>query len=240
MTAERNLTAVYARLGRSAPRFEWVESPLKALPLVQDLPHLEDLYDWVRDPCPRGTPPLASDLAMLVSQLRTRLSAGIQHADPEQSPVRRNKRGEPWPELAAPQAVAAGVPLGVLLHQNICIWLHRTLGDGFRRRVRRALTDPALVPVCWYGQQECWWIAYYDILGQLGLARYGPRETQQLSEWVALARSCGWWWPGEDVCIVVERPATVHVEPVPGARLGELQLTSTGVTYRDGWHPAVG
>ena len=36
-----------------------------------------------------------------------------------------------------------------------------------------------------------------------------------------LARSCGWWWPGEDVCVVVERPASVH--------------TGRSITYRDGW-----
>jgi Domain of unknown function (DUF6745) len=238
--AERNLTALYARLGRAVPRFEWVESPAKALPMVQGLPTLEELYGWVRDPCPRRTPPLASDLAMLVSQLRGRLSAGIQHADPELSPVRRNKRGEPWPEMAAPEALAAGVPLGVVLHQNIRVWLHRTLGDGFQRRVRRALAAQGAVPVCWYGQQEGSWIAYYDILGRLGRARYGPREMQHLDEWAALARSCGWWWPGEQVCIVVDRPAAVRVEPVPRARLGELHLAPTGVTYRDGWRPAMG
>jgi hypothetical protein len=242
VTAERNLTAVYARLGRPMPRFQWVESPERALPLLRGLPTLEELYRWVRDPCPRGLPPLASDLAMLVSQLRSRLSAGTQHPDPELSPVRRSKGGEPWPELAASQALAAAVPLGVVLHQNIRISMHRTLGDGVRGRVRRALTagSPVRVPVCWYGQQECSWIAYYDVLGRIGLARYRPQETQHLNEWAALARSCGWWWPGEDVCVVVDRPAEIHVQRAPGARLGELHLTPPGVIYRDGWRPAVG
>ena len=57
------------------------------------------------------------------------------------------------------------------------------------------------------------WVGYYEALHQLSLARYGPDETDHLADWAALVRSCGWWWPGEDVCVVAERPRTVHTEP---------------------------
>ena len=239
-TTERHLIAVYARLGRPAPRFEWVESPPKALPLIEGLPTLDELYRWIRDPVPRGTPPLASDLAMLVADLRASLSARMHDPDPEMSPARRNKRGDPWPELAPEQALALGVPLRVVLHQHVRISLYRSLGNGFRGRVRGALGSPASVPVCWYGQQESSWIGYYDVLGRLGLAGYGAAEAEHLEDWADLARSCGWWWPGEDVCVVVDRPSALQVEPVPGGRLDELRLTSAGVTYRDGWYPGPG
>jgi hypothetical protein len=236
-TAERALTAIYARISRPRPRFEWVDSPDKALPLISDLPTLEHLYRWIREPRPPGKPPLASDLAMLVSQLRAALSAGVVHADPELSPARKGKTKEPWPELPPVQALAGGIPLAVVLHQGIRTALHRSLAHGFYLPVRASLAANGPVPVCWYGQQDASWIAYYEILHRLGLARYAPDGADHLGDWAALVRSCGWWWPGEDVCVVVERPETVRTEPVPGTWHDEVRLQRGGVRYRDGWQP---
>ena len=237
VTAERALTGIYATISRPRPRFEWVDSPYKALPRISGLPTLDVLYRWIRDPQPPGTPPLASDLAMVASRLRGALSAGVVHADPESSPARRGKNKEPWPELPPRDALATGVPLNVVLHQGIRAALHRSLAHGFHLPVRAALASEGPLPVCWYGQQDASWVAYYDVLHRLGLARYGPDETVHLADWAALVRSCGWWWPDEEVCVVVERPDTVRTEPIPGTWHDEVRLQPHGVTYRDGWHP---
>jgi hypothetical protein len=237
-TAEHSLTMIYARISRPRPRFEWVRSPDEALPLVAGWPTLDRLYAWIRDPRPQGKPPLASDLAMSASQLRGALSAGVAHADPELSPARQGKRNEPWPELPPLEALETGVPLGVVLHQGIRIALTRSLARGFRAPVRAALaSDPARIPVCWYGQQDAAWVAYYDALNRLGLASYKQDDLDQLGYWAALARSCGWWWPGEDVCIVVDRPERARTEPLPGTCHNELRLQPDGVRYRNGWLP---
>jgi hypothetical protein len=234
-TAEHSLTAIYARISRPKPRFAWVDSPHQAIPLVAGLPTLDRLYAWIRDPRPRGKPPLASDLATVAAQLRAALSSGVAHLDPELSTARKGKRNEPWPELPPLKALDTGVPLGVVLHQGIRTALHRSLAHGFRMPVLSTLPGP--VPVCWYGQQDAAWIAYYDALHRLGLASYGPDALDHLSHWAALARSCGWWWPGEDVCVVVERPELVHTEPVPGTWHDEVRLVHDGVRYRDGRRP---
>jgi hypothetical protein len=237
-TAEHSLTMIYAKISRPPPRFEWVGSPAEALPLVAGWPTLKLLYAWIRDPHPRGRPPLASDLAMSVAQLRGALSAGVTHPDPELAPARKGKRNEPWPELPPLRALETGVPLGVVLHQGIRVALHRSLAQGFRALLRNALAgDPARIPVCWYGQQEAAWVAYYDVLHRLGLARYRPDDLDHFGYWAALARSCGWWWPGEDVCIVTDRPVLVRTEPLPGTWHGEVRLRPDGVRYRDGWRP---
>lgn len=238
-TAESALTAIYARISRPRPRFEWVASPDKALPLVGELPTLDALYRWIRAPRPPGVPPLASDLAMVASRLRGALSAAVVHTDPELSAVRRGKTKEPWPELPPLDALDSGVPLGVVLHRGVRTALHRSLAHGFAFPVRAALAGESAsdrpVPVCWYGQQDASWVAYYDVLHRLGLARYGPDETEHLREWATLVRSCGWWWPGEDVCVVVDRPEAVRVVPVAGAWHDEVRLAPHGVRYRDGW-----
>lgn len=240
--AEHSLTMIYAKISRPRPRFEWAGSPRAALPLVAGWPTLGSLHAWVRDPHPRGRPPLASDLAMSVSRLRGALSAGVTHADPELSPTRDTRDGkrEPWPELPPLRALEAGVPLGVLLHQGIHTALYRSLAQGFRTPVRAALAgdgDPASLPVCWYGQQDAAWIAYYDALHRLGLARYRPGDLDHLGCWAALARACGWWWPGEDVCVVADRPELARTQPLPGAWHDEVRLRPDGLRYRDGWRP---
>lgn len=236
-TAERSLTAIYARLSRPQPRFAWVDSPAQALPLITGLPNLDQLYGWIRNPQPPGPPPLASDLATAASRLRGALSSGVTHPDPELSPPRRGKSKDPWPVLPPLDALASGVPLGVVLHQGVRAALHHSLVRGFCLPVRATLVNNGQVPVCWYGQQDGSWIAYYDTLHQLGLAHYGPEATDHLAQWAALARSCGWWWPGEQVCVVVERPAAIHTEPVPGTWHNEFRLRHHGVRYRDGWRP---
>ena len=238
-TAEHGLAIIYAKISRPRPRFVWVSSPAQAFPLVDGWPSLDTLYAWIRDPRQRGKPPLASDLALHVSQLRGGLSAGVAHADPELSPVgKKGKRNEPWPELPPLKALEAGVPLGVLLHQGIRVALHRSLAEGFRVLVRAAVeVSPNRGPLCWYGQQEAAWVAYYDALHRLGLASYQPDDRELLGCWAALARSCGWWWPGEDLCIVADRPELVQTEAVPGAWHDEVRLRPGGVRYRDGWRP---
>ena len=236
-TAERSLAAIYARASRPQPRLEWVSSPAQAIPLTAGLPTLGQLYAWVRDPRPRGRPPLASDLAMVAGHLRGELSARVSHSDPELSPAGKGKKREPWPELPPPQAFEAGVPLGVVLHQGVRTALHRSLAHAIRAPVRTALAVSGPLPVCWYGQHDAAWIAYYDVLHRLGLADYRPDDLDHLGDWAALARSCGWWWPGEDICIVTDRPEHLHTEPVPGAWHAEVRLRPDGIRYRDGWRP---
>ncbi len=238
--AERCLTALYARASRPRPRFEWVDSPDEAMPLVGGWPTLDHLHERIRAARPARTPLLASDIAMIVSQLRGALSAGVVHTDPELSPARTGKAKEPWPELAPLRALDSGVPLAVVLHQGVRAALHRSLAHGFYLPVRGALANDGPVPVCWYGQQDASWIAYYDVLRRLGLARYGPEEAGHLDTWADLARSCGWWWPGEEVCVVVDRPQTIRTEPVPGTPHDRIRLRPGGVRYRDGWQPLRG
>ncbi|WP_019871837.1 hypothetical protein [Salinispora oceanensis] len=180
-TAERCLTAIYARTSRPRPRFEWVDSPNQARSLTTGWPTLNQLFELVRDPRPRETPPVASDIAAINSQLRGALSAGGTHTDTELSPLRTSKTKRPWPELAPHQALDNGVPLAVVLHQGVRTALHRSLAHGYYLPVRAALAVNGPSPTCWYGQQDVSWIAYYDVLRQLDLARYGPDETEHLN-----------------------------------------------------------
>jgi hypothetical protein len=234
--AEDSITDIYARICRPRPRFEWVDSPAKALPLVTDLPTLADLHRWVYGRRPQGTSPLASDLAAVVSRLRSRLAEAVLLPDPIPSRRKRKNGNEPWPDLPPLESLSVGVPLLVVLQRGVRDALARSLLTGFAVPVRAALSSDPL-PVCWYGQQDASWVAYFDTMRRLGLARYRGDATRHLDAWEVLATSAGWWWPGEDLCVVAERPDAVETEPVPGAWYGEVRSHLRGVRYRDGWGP---
>lgn len=105
--AERALTGIHERVGRPRPRIEWVDSPVKALPLVAGLPTHDELYRWILPRSPQRTPPIASDLAALVSSLRSGLWEGrLPDTDPT-TPGRRKQMPEAgWPELAPMETCA--------------------------------------------------------------------------------------------------------------------------------------
>ena len=88
-----------------------------------------------------------------------------------------------------------------------------------------------------WGQHEAHWIAFYDVPRHLGLVTYSDEVSARLDLWTALARSCGWWWPYGNVCVISERPALVKTETWDAAR-GTVRLHSASgpaMRFRDGW-----
>jgi len=226
--AEHILTRIYTRHRRARPRFAWVESPQQGLALAAGIPSHEDLQRGLRH---SGRPPLAADIAARWSSMMARLDEGAAHPDLD-PPRPARKRDKPWPVLPPAQALDYGVPLRLVLRQTIRDALRTVLMDSIALRVRAALGPTAQTPICWYGQQDAYWIAHYDTLRRLGLAHYSPPQAAGLDAWATLARSTGWWWPGEQVCVMVDRPA--HIDPV---RRPEDEDALPAVVYRDGWSP---
>jgi hypothetical protein len=116
----------------------------------------------------------------------------------------------PTPEAA----LAAGASPDAVLGSLVDGPLTTTLRDAVRAPLRTALlpTGTDALPLTWHGQHEAYWIAPYEIRARLGLVRY----AFQLGLWADLARSTGWWWAGDGVCVMAERPIELHTE-----RLGD-------------------
>lgn len=242
---EHTITRLYARAARSRPRFAWVDSPHQALPLLTGLPTHEALLSWIVGRTPPGKPPVVSDLAAALSRLRSALDAAADHPDLAAAPKPKSDRDTKsdrdkkidWALFRPTDALAGGAALREVLRIGVCQALRTSLADGLYLPIREILAIAGPVPAAWYGQQDSSWIAYYDVLRRLGLAHYGRGDTEHLDEWATLARTGGWWWPGEDVCVVVERPAAIRVEPLPGSWHEEVRPLT--VEYRDGWRPRI-
>jgi len=131
-------------------------------------------------------------------------------------------------------------------------WFHRGRDQLFHRRIgislARSFDSSLLIPLRLlhgpgynqvrdlYGAQSVSWMACYDALRRVAGVVFTPEQTRQFALWATAARSCGWWWPREDVCVVSERPVTMHTE-VWGED-GEVRLhrpDGPALRYADGW-----
>jgi len=81
------------------------------------------------------------------------------------------------------------------------------------------------------GQQQADWIERSlfdrDVLG-IGCA---PHFSNRLDWWADIARSCLWWWPYREICVISDRPAEIHT--LDGQHLHND--TGPAVRFRDGW-----
>jgi hypothetical protein len=128
--------------------------------------------------------------------------------------------------------------LGDSLWDSLRDSLRASLGASLGASLRASLG------ASFYGQHE-WWVAHYLFAAlELGV-QYEPRRRRQLDLWATIARSAGWWWPYEGVCVVSERPVRVAMEPDGRARperdlvgAQTLRLHSSdgpAAGFRDGW-----
>ncbi|REE95840.1 DUF6745 domain-containing protein [Thermomonospora umbrina] len=238
--AEAAISELYRLIDRRPPRFVWVDSPAGLLTVLRSDggPEPSDLRlsslpnrleDW----------PIASQLAHLTSTLRNRLDAGIRRrvsSRPLTGPDSRAlARSQPPVE-----ALRQGARLEHVVEATVWESLDASVNDTVRAPLRAALMSLAggSTGLTWYGQHDAHWIARYDAWRRLDLLRVLPSEDRLLDTWSALARSCGWWWPFDDTCVVSERPVAVHTEPMPGGLHGQTRLHHDdvpAVRYADGW-----
>ncbi|MXQ65145.1 hypothetical protein GQ466_13980 [Actinomadura rayongensis] len=222
--AEAAITGLYRLVGAPPPRFVWVPSPGAAIG------HLDDERIDVRNLPPRGEGPLPVRLADRMMELRHRLRGRFTRRM-SLAPPGTGRREDPR------AALRRRVPLDDVLHP--------VLGEAVRATVHENVGGPLRAEFAqaggaftWYGQHDAGWLTAFDVRCRVGLLRTSDAEDAELGRWVAVARSCGWWWPRDGTCVVAERPVEVHTEPVPGSALGVRRLhhgDGLAVRYSDGW-----
>jgi hypothetical protein len=246
--AEAAVGRLYEMADAAPPDFEWVASPLAALAAVRAA---RSRYPVIRPPRQLasqdlGQWPVAARLASLESSLRSRLDARI-----------RRPMGT-WPGSGAgavsmydpEDAVLSGISASSVLAVTAGLSLRSTLTDAVAAPLRAALAQVTGEPavggelsaaggvIAFRGQHIASWIGYYDIRRRAGFGGYATADLIELDVWAAIARSAGWWWPGEGLCVMAERPLAVHTEPLAGSRHGELRLhhgNGPAIAFADGF-----
>jgi hypothetical protein len=116
------------------------------------------------------------------------------------------------PDLSARIRLAVMEPVAYVTEQ-----VRRPINEQIARFVRPTLPG--------YGQHDVPWLAYADALGQIGA------DVSATDASAEIARSCGWWWPFDDVCVLSER----HSQLARDER-GRLHASNgPAVVYSDGW-----
>ena len=237
--------------GAPPPAFEWVPSPLAALHAVRAArsryPVIETRY--LLSGQPGREMPVAARLASLGTSLRSRLDARIRRAAVAWPPSREDNAGTV--SMYRPEdAVLSGISDRFIVVVTAGQSLRGTLTDAVAAPLRAALAraigkaadDDQLRTaggvIAFRGQHDASWIGYYDTRRRAGFGGYASSDLSELDAWATLAKSAGWWWPGEGLCVMAERPVTVHTEPLAGSYHGELRLhraDGPAIAFADGF-----
>jgi hypothetical protein len=234
--AESAIADMYAAIGRDRPRFVWVASPAAAVLAI----------DLVRRDSDSLRTPLGDSLrTSLGDSLRTPLRASLGDSlgdslwaslgDSLRDSLRASLGASLGDSLRASLRASLGASLRASLWDSLRASLWDSLWDSLRASLRDSLGDSLRDSL---GGQHEYWIALYDGTRRLGLIKYDTEETRHLDMWSRIAKSCGWWWPYDGMCIISERPEVVRMEPWPGRGEAARRLhcpDGPALRYRDGW-----
>ena len=158
-----------------------------------------------------------------------------------------------YANLKRPHFVRLSSPLAAELYINLLCktWpdvtkdqlrdqLWDQLGDQLRDQLRDQLGDQLgdqlqFMGTWFYGAWDYYW-AWLEGGRRVG-AIYSEAQNTALDAHLAIMRSCGWWYPFDDFCIVTDRPSTIMRDDQ-----GRLHSENgMALQYRDGtglsaWH----
>lgn len=139
---------------------------------------------------------------------------------------------QPADRAAAEEHVKAAYTVAGKQPPKIIIWLQSpmsgsigaamlvSVGDQVGDQVRTQVYSAS------YGQHDAGWLAYYAAFSAFGVV-----AADKLLPAIGLAKTCGWWWPFENLVILTERPVVLR-------RNSRNQLhceTGPALQYPDGW-----
>ncbi|WP_017592977.1 DUF6745 domain-containing protein [Nocardiopsis potens] len=241
--AEEAVSELYALIGADPPRFAWVDSPCAALGSDSPVPDPRAArWPYALPRSPGGADrPVSARLAELEFALHTHMADRIRRRTDR--PLSRVTMRTMSAVRARPpeEGLRLGVPPAQMLQAIVEEPLRGSVQDAVRAPLVSAFSAAAAGlrhGLTWFGQHDAHRFGRYEAWlrsGLVGLSRELERVRRPLA---ALARSCGWWWPGEEVCVIAERPAAVHTEPLPSDPHGGVRLhrdDGPAVLYRDGW-----
>jgi hypothetical protein len=94
------------------------------------------------------------------------------------------------------------------LRDNLGDNLWANLGDNLGDNLRDNLSKIKYFGTNMWGNLDSYWIAYYVFPNEYLMKMYADENIKILNGWVEISKSCGWWYPFENICFVCDRPVT--------------------------------
>jgi hypothetical protein len=227
--AEVAITRMYRLIHKGAPRFVWVDSPATAVLAIWLLAREADtsLQAALRVSL---TDSLWGSLGRSL-----RVSLGRSLGDS----LRVSLRVSLWGSLAGSLAGSLRGSLEDSLWGSLADSLEDSLWGSLWGSLRSSLPDFLVTQLREYfaGQHETYWVAFYDVPRRLGITTYTRYDNELLDLWATLARSCGWWLPFTNICVISGRPSAIRTETWD-TRRGTIRLhcaDGPALTFPDGW-----
>ncbi|MFI6871212.1 DUF6745 domain-containing protein [Nocardia sp. NPDC050406] len=237
--AEGAIVELYRLLGEPPPEIVWVPSPVAAVAVLREDPDgVPEGFGRVPNGLASSKWPFLQRFSALKHGMRQRLVDRTEPDDRFWSYGSRIPFHE-WSVMPPGELLASGVPPRRILDIRVHQPLRESLRDNLYRLLRHSMlgTDGQRDAVAGYDQYDTWTVGFHALNRSAGLIRCRGDDAHQLEQWVTLARSAGWWWPGPHRCVITERPVAVHTEPNAGAVYGETRLHNPdgrAVEFADG------
>jgi hypothetical protein len=180
---EKAVVAMYAEIGKPAPKFVWCPGPTIAVVLPVVLRNA-------------ATPEKNKKLG---DQLRGQLGGQLRGQLWDQ--LGGQLRGQLWDQLRG----QLGDQLGGQLRGQLWDQLRGQLGDQLGGQLWDQLG------LAFWGGHELFWPVYYDFCAKVGV-KYAEVQARRLQMWIDVCEAGHWWWPMEGYVFASERPHTCKVD----------------------------
>ena len=147
-----------------------------------------------------------------------------------------------WGGLKKPSFLYFSSPMICELFINLICWgqlvgqlrdqLRDQLGDQLVGQLGDQLRDQNLSYMgTWFcGQQDAYWVSYYTFCQKIGVI-YKPHSSDGLEIWNEIVRSCHWFYPFLEFCLISDKPRKLNID-----ERGRLHsVAEKAVEYSDEW-----
>ncbi|MRH86474.1 hypothetical protein GFY24_03140 [Nocardia sp. SYP-A9097] len=223
--AEYAVTELYRLVGALPPEFVWAPSPTAAVAMLRSDPNGPPGFVYPPTNIPFRNWPFPQRLSGAKYSMRTRLTA-LTGYEPESWNTRSRITEQEWATKTPRELLAAGATVRRIIDSMVHRPLQESLRDNLYHPMRAEFLGPGdrRPEALGYEQYDTWTVAFHQLCRTAGFAEYRPDDAHQLDQWVTLARSTGWWWPGLRRCVMAERPTVLRTRPRAHAVHGEVRL----------------
>jgi len=115
--------------------------------------------------------------------------------------------------------------IGRNIEENIEQNIWQNIEENIRRNIGQNLEDTL------WGQHSAHWICYYIVFRDILKLEYNEKDERLLNNLDILVKSCCWWIPFDNVCIVSDRPSELKLD-AQGRLHSDKDMC---IKFVDGW-----